>query len=100
MIPTEISRVIEKEINGDWSISNMHGCDLRKCLVRPKKRKIMFGDRLRDAWIVLEENPETLEGFKVFYDEETCKFGLAGHSEQYSYVCNLHNTFLEAFESI
>ena len=100
MTPKEISKLIEREINGDWSISNWHGCDLKKCLVRPKKRKLRFGDELKDAWIVLEENVNTLEGFKVFFDEETEKFGLAEHSEPFSYVCNFHDTFLAAFKSM
>ncbi len=102
MTPKEITQIIEKEINGDWSISNHHYCDLKKCLVRPKKRKLQFGSELKDAWIVLEENLETLEGFKVFFDEETKKFGLAMHSQSssFSYACNFHDTFIAAFKSM
>ncbi len=100
MKPKEISRIIEKEINGDWSISNAHNCDLKKCLVRPKKRKTQFFWEVKEVWIVLEKEPETLEGYKVFFDEETKKFGLAGYSEPYGYVCNSHDTFLAAFISM
>jgi hypothetical protein len=100
MTPKEISKLIEKEINGDWSISNKHGCDLKKCLVRPKRRKLLFRDEVKDFWIVLEEKPETLEGFKVFFDDETKKFGLADSSEPYGFVCNSHDTFLAAFKSM
>ena len=100
MKPKEISRIIEKEINGDWSISNAHNCDLKKCLVRPKKRKIQFFREVEEVWIVLEEEPETLEGYKVFFDEETKKFGLAGYSEPYGYICHSHDTFLAAFKSM
>ncbi len=100
MKPKEISRIIEKEINGDWSISNAHNCDLKKCLVRPKKRKIRFFREVKEVWIVLEEEPETMEGYKVFFDEETKKFGLAGYSEPYGYVCNSHDAFLAAFKSM
>jgi hypothetical protein len=100
MTPKEISKLIEKEINGDWSISNAHGCDLKKCLVRPKKRRLKYGSEIRDYWIVLEEIPETLEAWKVFYDEETNKFGLAGYSEPFGYVCNFHDTFIAAFKSM
>lgn len=67
MTPKEISRIIEKEINGDWSISNLHGCDLKKCLVRPKRRKPHFGNEIKEFWIVLEELPETLDGFKNLF---------------------------------
>ena len=100
MTPKEISQIIEKEINGDKSISNMHRCDLKKCLVRPRKRKLIFPKEIKECWIVLEEDPLNLEGFKIFFDEENKKFGLAGHGEPYAYVCNLHDTFLEAFESM
>lgn len=103
MSPKEISKIIEREINGDWSVSNRHGCDLRKCLVRPKKRKLNFHHEIRDAWIVLEEDPVNLEGFMIFYNEETNKFGLAGRfdsSGYYGFVCNSHDTFLAAFKSM
>ena len=75
MTPKEISKMIEKEIGGDWSITNAHNCDLR-CLIRPKKRKIRFGNKIKKIWIVLEENPQTLEGFKIYFDDENKKFGL------------------------
>jgi len=100
MTPKEISKLIEKEINGDWSISNAHGCDLKKCLIRPKKRNLHSSDKIKEFWVVLEEDPETLEGFKVFFDEASRKFGLAGYSEPVGYVCNFHDTFLEAFKSM
>ncbi len=100
MKPKEISQMIEREIGGDWSITNWHSCDLKKCLVRPKKRKIHFGDDIKEVWIVLEENPETFDGFKMFFDEENNKFGLVEHSEPFGYACNLHDTFLAAFESM
>ncbi len=100
MKPKEISKLIEKEIGGNWSISNWHYCDLKKCLIRPNKRKIQFFEEVKEVWIVLEENPETLEGYKVFFDDETNKFGLAAYSEPFGYVCNLHDTFLGAFKAM
>ena len=100
MKPKEISLLIEKEINGDWSITNWHNCDLKRCLIRPKKRKIQFGAEIKEVWIVLEENPETLEGFKVFFDDETKKFGLVMPSNSFDYAVNSHDTFLAAFKSM
>lgn len=95
--------MIEKEINGDLSTTNWHNCDLKKCLIRPKRRKLRFFNEIREAWIVLEEKPETLDGLMVFFDEENNKFGLAYHSDSLGYegyVCNSHDTFLAAFESM
>jgi hypothetical protein len=40
MTPKEITQIIEKEINGNWSVSNWHNCDLKKCLIRPKRRNL------------------------------------------------------------
>lgn len=100
MKPKEISQMIEREINGDWSITNWHSCDLKKCLIRPKRRKIQFNEEIREVWIVLAEYPETLEGSKIFFDDETKTFGLAMHSEPFGYACNSHLTFLKAFESM
>jgi hypothetical protein len=100
MKPKEISQLIEKEINGDWTISNRHGCNLKKCLIRPKKGKLRSGGEIKDYWIVLEEIPETLEGWKVFFDEKTNKFGLAGRSDPVGYVATLDDTFIAAFKSM
>jgi hypothetical protein len=100
MTPKEITQMIESEINGDWSISNWHGCDLKKCLVRPKKRKIRFGDEIKEVWIVLEENPEMFSESKVFYDDETKEFGPAFDAEPFGFACNSHDSFIEAFKSM
>jgi hypothetical protein len=100
MMPKEISQIIEKEINSDWSTTNLHNCDLRKCLVRPRKRKLEYSGGVKEFWIVLEENPETLEGYKIFFDEEINKFRPADHSEPFGYVCNSRDTFLAAFKSM
>lgn len=103
MTPKEITQMIAKEVNDDWSIPNWHNCDLKKCLVRPKRRTLDFHNETRNVWIVLEEDPENLDGFMVFFDEENNKFGLAEHSESpryYGFVCNFHDTFLAAFKSM
>src|SRR5262245_31531625 len=100
MTPKEVTRIIEKEINGDWSISNWHGCDLKKCLIRPKKRKISIRSEITEVWIVLEEDFETYEGWKVFFNEETRKFGLAAFAEPISFAVNSHDTFIGAFKSM
>ena len=93
--------MIEKEIAGNWLITNWHSCDLKKCLVRPKKRKVHFGDGLKEVWIVLEEDPVELDETKVYFDEETGKFGLVMPSrDAFGFACNSHDTFLEAFESM
>ncbi len=103
MTPKEISQIIEKEINGDWSISNWHGCDLKKCLIRPTKR--VYYDGLDNSvkhefWLVLEELPETLDGYKVVFDEEKQLFGLAASGVATDYFLGFYGTFLDAYKAM
>lgn len=101
MTPKEITLMIEKEIGGDWSISNWHACDLKKCLIRPKRRKVIWHDGAREVWIVLEEDPIELDKIKIYFDEETKKFGLIMPSrEGFGFAVNSHDTFLEAFKAM
>jgi hypothetical protein len=65
-----------------------------------KKRKLGYGDDIKDYWIVLEEIPETLEGWKVFFDEETKKFGLGGRCNPLGFVANFDDSFINAFKSM
>lgn len=102
MKPKEISLLIEKELGGDYSITNAHACDLSKCLIRPKRRKVLFlggsDPHVREVWIVLEERPDTLNGFKVFFDEESRTYGLVEDREPYGLAYNVRNSFIEAFK--
>lgn len=80
MKASEVSELIEREINGDWSLSNAHGVDLRRCLVAPTVR--VYEDCLRDGetlelWLVLEETPEDESGYKIVFNEKSGAFGLA-----------------------
>ena len=101
MGPKEIVQMIEKEIGGDWSISNLHQCDLKRCFVRPKRRKmVVFDGTARDMWVVLEENPETLNGYKVIFDEDGHRFGLAESYDSTPFVLGFHKSFLAAFRAM
>ncbi|MEK7724112.1 MAG: hypothetical protein AAB336_07190 [Acidobacteriota bacterium] len=100
MKPKEISQIIEKEINGDWSISNAHGCDLKKCLVHP--RKLIYKDLADDAiehelWLVLEEMPETTIGYQIVFDEITKAFGLGMDGDIF---LGIYGTFLDTFDAM
>ena len=61
-----VRELVEQEIAGEWSLTNLHGCDLRRCLVSPKLREYDDsggGRPLVDPppvirlWLVLEETP-------------------------------------------
>lgn len=81
MKPSEIIKIIEKEIEGNWSIPNPHHIDLRKCLVVPPVKQV-YDDSFNEGktiqlWLVLEEVPEDKSGYKIVFDEKTKMFGLA-----------------------
>jgi hypothetical protein len=87
MTPKEITQIIEKEINNDWSITNWHNVDLKRCLYRPRKKLFSsYQNELERFWLVLEECPETLERYKIVFDEETKRFGLAPYLEPYDVI--------------
>jgi hypothetical protein len=101
MTPKEISQLIEREIRGDWAATNRHGCDLKKCLIRPKKRKVFFADEIKEVWIVLEEDPVELDKHKIFFDAKTRKFGLViGSRDAFGLAVNSYDTFLAAFKAM
>lgn len=94
MTSSEVSRIIEEEIGGDWSRSNLHGVDLKRCLVLPIKQiyedSFVKGESL-SLWLVLEENPDTKDGYKIIFGEESAQFGLAIQTIFIGY----YGTFLE-----
>lgn len=52
----DVTRIIEAEIAGEWELSNLHGVDLKRCLVPPMLRAF-DGASSGDHWLVLEEDP-------------------------------------------
>jgi hypothetical protein len=34
-----VRELIERAVAGDWSLTNLHGCDRRRCLVSPILRE-------------------------------------------------------------
>src|SRR6476659_10243453 len=100
MGPKDIVQMIEKEIGDDWSFSNAHQCNLRKCLVRPKRRKsVPFDGAARDMYVVLEENPETHEGCNVIFDDASGRFGLGQLTNSHNFVLGFHDSFFGSVQS-
>ena len=85
MTPEEVRQCVESQIGDRWDETNAHGVDLRKCLVPPRKvkminRKVVKGklkDSVVEVWIVLEETPGDPKGYTILFDEEDRSFGLA-----------------------
>ena len=104
MSPEEVSKIIADEISKDWQHTNLHGCDLQKCLVTPQRR--LFSDargeaKAREMWLVLEERPDTHSGYRIVFDEETREFGLAIEGKDGRDVCiGIYGSFIETFDGM
>jgi hypothetical protein len=101
-----IRKKIEGEVGGHWSRSNLHGVDLKRCLLRepvlaayknsfhdPGKPE---GDRNKPViqlWLVLEEDPVAKEGYAIVYDEAADRFGLATGGTFIGFYGNFIDTF-------
>ena len=81
MIAEDVQRLVLEEIDEQWERWTSHGLDLRRCIVTPPRRETYLshtkdGDVPLELWLVLEESPETHDGYEVFYDEQEATFGL------------------------
>ncbi|HKO61507.1 MAG TPA: hypothetical protein VJV03_10135 [Pyrinomonadaceae bacterium] len=105
MEASAISQIVRDEIAGNWSVSNAHGVDLKRCLVAPTRRD--YADPIVDGrslsmWLVLEEVPEDQSGYKIVFDEITHQFGLATGDSQRNHdvFLGFYGTFLETLEAM
>src|SRR5271166_5656850 len=85
MTSDDVRKRVEAEIGGGSSESSLHGIDLRQCLVRPTLTKVIhqrvkdgrIHEEVSEVWLVLEETRGKRDGYKVVFDENSGKFGLA-----------------------
>ena len=102
MTSQDVRARIEREIAANWSRSNAHGCDLRRCLIEPVKKPCPDASKpgqFIDLWLVLEEDPIGRDGYKVVYDEQSNQFGLAFTTDN-TYIGEYGETFFEAFDAM
>lgn len=105
MTSTEVRAIVEEETGGDWSRSNSHAVDLRKCLVPPRKVACrdtfpkLNGGKPLQLWVVLEEIPGTREGYLIVFDERGV-FGLADWSGDTPMFLGFHGSFLNTLEGM
>ncbi|MBM2813888.1 MAG: hypothetical protein HW421_650 [Ignavibacteria bacterium] len=107
MTQIEIQNKIYDEINGNWNITNLHGVNLKNCLITPIKQKYYSIDKEQEVelWTVLEESQDH-NGYKIFYDEVEDCYGLGNlynldKNQSNNFVLTslgLYGTFLETLE--
>ena len=106
MTPGEVRAIVDSEICGNLSQSNLHGVDLQRCLVEPRKVACrntfpkLAGGKPLQLWIVLEETPGTRDGYLIVFDEERRKFGLASWSGETPVFLGFHGSFLSTLEGM
>jgi hypothetical protein len=111
MTAFEVRALVEDQIAERWDEINPRGISLRQTLVPPQRMRFtrwFVGDGAVaftniDAWLVLEERPKTSDGYKIIYDEQTGKFGLAlrgWYSDPYLSVDRFYGDFWSAFNAI
>lgn len=99
----DVRQLIEQQVAGDLDRRNAHGCTIQRCLIKPQKLAFSdpFNSTLIDLWLVLEEDPETREGYKVVYDDVNEAFGLAITSSEDELVfLGLYGDFLDAYDGM
>ncbi len=102
MTSEHLEKKIREEISEHWEISNAHGVDLQKCLIKPLKQKYFSFDRkeIYELWTVLEEIPDG-SGYKIVYDEKTDLFGLGVLSNKDELInIGFYGDFLNTLESM
>lgn len=103
MTSREVADYVKTEIGGQWAESNAHGVDLRKCLVPPRKIKMInrlvkdgqIRDSIVEVWLVLEEVPGG-DGYSIFFDEDKREFGLASKgfaTDPHPVICGYYGDF-------
>ncbi len=106
MEAVEITKIIENEIAGNWHHPNVHGVDLKKCLVLPTKQNYKNPTKNNQSetielWLVLEELPESKGGYKIIFDEQSRRFGLAiEDTENKNVFLGLYGTFLQTLDAM
>jgi hypothetical protein len=106
MTAADVRAIVEAEIGGNWSQSNAHSVDLRKCLVQPRKVACrntfpkLDGGKLLQLWIVLEETPGTKDGYLIVFDEARRVFGLADWEGDTPVFLGFHGSFLNTLQGM
>lgn len=111
MNAAEIERLVHLSIGDLWDATNHHGVDLRKAVVAPRLIKVIkrhvhdgkFHDELLDVWLVLIENPESGEGYRIVAEADGQSFGLASEGfarDEHLVLCGWYGDFWTAFKGM
>ena len=103
MTSKQVHALVVAQIGDQWDHTNLHGVDLRRCILWPESITAMDvrGASECEVWLVLLEIPQTRLGYGIVYDEKTRQFGLVQFTENYvPFMIGLYGGFLDAFEAM
>ncbi len=103
MTPQQVRELVEQQISGQWDRSNLHGVDLRTCLLDPQLTKCIDAGTGQpvDLWVVLSEAPGNTSCYGVAYDERSKVFGLVEFNPDLPPVLvGMYGGFLETMEAM
>lgn len=103
MTEMEIHDMVTAAIGDQWDRSNLHGVDLRRCLVPPEQvAAVNAGDETdTPVWLVLLEAPDTRLGYAIAYHEESKQFGLVQLTKEYApCLIGLYGGFFNTLEAM
>ena len=66
----------------------------------PERRRFVDGghkNRMLDLWLVLEEHPQTHDGYKIVFDESSRQYGLASSGDVF---VGYYGTFIETLDAM
>jgi len=105
MCPGDVRQIIEDEIGGDWGLSNLHGVELQRSLMKvPEKRSYRNSwfktelpvatdnRRMIDLWLVLEEDAAGHGDYEIVFGEDRRQFGLAHRGTFINYYGSFRDT--------
>lgn len=103
MTSEEIKSIIDKELSNLKDLTNVHGLDLTKCLIEPKKEKYISSTDetvIFELWTVLEESEERT-GYKITFEESHKEFGLGILTDKEELMeIGTYGTFLETLKGM
>jgi hypothetical protein len=99
MESSEITNLIQAELSSRSRPLRPHP-DLDRCLVAPTRASFAGKGEgnISDFWLVLEEQPETQDGYKIVFDEQTRQFGLATGKRKV--FIGFYGTFITTLEAM
>ena len=108
MNAAEVQNEIERQVGGDAALRNSHGINISRSLVKPEPvtiidRNVKNGrivDRSVSTWLVLVEDLEDPESYRIVYDANDGLFGLASRGlkgDKHLVVSGWYRDFMSAF---